>query len=299
MAGPDPRIGTVLHDRYKILDRLGGGSMATVYRGERLKLRRPVAIKFLHESFTADEDGRRRFEVEARAMSRLGHPNCVAVTDFGVDDGRPYLVMDYVTGLSLREVLKLQGGRLPPKRAIALAKQVLAGLAHAHAHGIVHRDMKPDNILVTDVKGHGEQARIADFGLAKLRDDVTVTTGIALGTPSYMSPEQTLGESVDERTDIYSTGIIMYEMMVGWKPFQASDAFDLMRMHREVEAPSLASGAPDVGFSKGLEAAVHTALAKAREERHPSADVFLEVLGKVPEALPEGAQRRKWWRFWA
>jgi serine/threonine-protein kinase len=298
MAGPDPRIGTVLHERYKILDRLGGGSMATVYRGERLGLRRPVAIKFLHESFTADDDGRRRFEVEARAMSRLGHPNCVAVTDFGVDQGRPYLVMDYVTGLSLREVMRLQGGRLPVRRAVDLVCQVLAGLTHAHAEGIFHRDIKPDNILIADVKGHGEQARIADFGLAKLRDDVTVTTGIALGTPSYMSPEQTMGESVDERSDIYSTGIILYELIVGWKPFQASDAFKLMRMHRETLPPPMATNAPDLQLSPKLEAVVQTALAKAREDRFQTADEFLEALARVPEALPEGSARRKWWRFW-
>lgn len=284
----------MLHDRYMILDRLGGGSMATVYRGERVKLGRPVAIKFLHESFAIDEDGRRRFEVEARAMSRLIHPNCVPVTDFGVDHGRPYLIMDYVTGLSLREVMRLANGPLSTPRAIHIISDVLAGLGHAHRQGIFHRDMKPENVLVTDVDGLGEQARIADFGLAKLRDDVTVTTGVALGTPGYMSPEQTLGQSVDERTDIYSCGIILYEMLIGFKPFQSDSPFEVMRMQREDEPPSLTGGA---GFEvpRKLEAVVKKALEKERDDRFETADAFQQALAKAEKALGEVAP---WWKFW-
>jgi serine/threonine-protein kinase len=272
--------------------------MATVYRGERLKLKRPVAIKFLHESFAVDSDGRRRFEVEARAMSRLVHPNCVAVSDFGVDHERPYLVMDYVTGLSLRDALELEAGPMHAGRAVRLVQEILAGLSHAHQQGIIHRDLKPENILITDVTGHGEQARIADFGLAKLREDATVTTGIALGTPSYMSPEQTLGESADERTDIYSVGIILFELLTRQKPFAADSPFELMRLHREVLAPSLESSTVGLKFSKRLESAVQTALAKERVSRFDSADAFLHALGKVPELIPEGQRKRSWWRFW-
>ncbi|HKE20143.1 MAG TPA: serine/threonine-protein kinase, partial [Kofleriaceae bacterium] len=195
MVGPDPHLGTVLHDRYLVSERLAEGAMAVVYRGERIGLKRQVAIKFLHESYASSEDGLRRFEVEARAMSRLAHPNCVAVTDFGVDNGAPYLVMDFVTGNSLRDVLE-EDIRMRPTRAVAIVRQVLAGLTHAHGQGIVHRDVKPENIVVSPVEGHGEHVRILDFGLAKLRDENSVTSGLAVGTPGYMAPEQTVGERV-------------------------------------------------------------------------------------------------------
>ena len=283
MQGSDPRIGTVLQDRYLLLERVGEGAMAVVYRGQRVGLNREVAIKFLSEAHAADQDTRRRFEVEAKAMSRLTHPNCVAVTDFGVDQGSPYLVMDYLTGRSLRELLRLEN-RLPPEKAVGVVRQVLAGLSHAHAQGIIHRDIKPENILEVSVEGHGEQMRIVDFGLAKLRDQASVTTGVALGTPGYMSPEQTVGEKVDERTDVYATGILLYELLVGWKPFHAESPFEVMRMHREVQPPPLAQAAPDIAFSDELEHVIQRALAKLRNTRFPSAATFLDALEATPEA---------------
>ena len=191
MVGPAPRIGTVLHDRYRIVERIGDGA-----------------------EYAATPDGLRRFEVEARAMSRLAHPNCVAVTDFGVEDGTPYLVMEFAPGKSLRELLR-EEEKIAPARAVAIVRQVLAGLVHAHGQGIVHRDIKPENILLASVEGHGEHVRILDFGLAKLRDDAIFTSGMALGTPGYMSPEQTLGRPVDERADVYATGILLHELIAG------------------------------------------------------------------------------------
>lgn len=298
MAHEDPRIGTVLADRYLLLEQVGEGTMATVYRAERLRLKRSVAVKFLRESFAVDEDGRRRFEVEARAMSRLEHPNCVSITDFGVDHESPYLVLDFVSGRTLREVMQFQSGPMAPRNVVKLIKQILAGLSHAHHHGIVHRDMKPDNVLVTEIVGHGEQARIVDFGLAKLRDDATVTSGVALGTPSYMSPEQTIGESADVRTDLYAAGVILFEMLAGNRPFQADSPFDVMRMHRESPVPSLAAMTPGTDFSKQIEAVIQTALAKDRERRYSSADEFSKALDQVPEASPEGYIKKSWWQFW-
>jgi eukaryotic-like serine/threonine-protein kinase len=283
MAVPDPRVGTVLQGRYKVLERRTEGSMGVVYRGERLAINRPVAIKFLSEGYAVTEDGRRRFEVEARAMSRLEHPNCVPVTDFGVDEGSPYLVMDYVNGRTLREML-VDEWRLPPARAVALVRQVLAGVAHAHAQGIIHRDLKPENVLVTPVEGHGEHARIVDFGLAKLRDDGSFTTGVAVGTPGYMSPEQTIGEKADERADVYACGIILYELLTGAKPFQSEIPFEVMRQHREVPPAPLATAADGVAISPRLEAVVMKALAKAREDRYQSASAFREALESVDEA---------------
>ncbi len=293
MAGSDPRIGTVLHDRYRVLERVAQGSMATVYRGERVKLNRQVAIKFLHESFASSEDGRRRFDVEARAMSRLSHPNCVSVTDFGVHQGSPYLVMDFVTGPSLRELLAIYG-RFPPVRAIEIMRQILAGLAHAHAQGIIHRDLKPENILVASVEGHGEHMLIADFGLAKLRDDHSVTTGIALGTPGYMSPEQTTGESADVRADIYTAGILLYELLIGHKPFHAESPFEVMRMHREVTPMPLRMALPEQPFSGPLEQVIARALAKQRDDRFPTATQFLSALEATPEAKRSEPRSRSW-----
>ena len=281
MVGPDPRIGTVLHERYRIVERIGDGAMGAVYRGERVKLGRSVAIKFLLEEYAATPDGLRRFEVEARAMSRLAHPNCVAVTDFGVDDGTPYLVMEFAPGRSLRQILRDEQ-RLAPARAIAIVRQVLAGLVHAHGQGIVHRDIKPENILLASVEGHGEHVRILDFGLAKLRDDAVFTSGMALGTPGYMSPEQTLGRPVDARADVYATGILLHELIAGLKPFLSDDPHAVMRMHRDATPTPLRQAGGAV--SAELEAAVLRALAKAPADRFASASAFLDALRGVPEA---------------
>ena len=179
------------------------GAMGAIYHAARVKLGRSVAIKFLEVSFTAEQTELvGRFEREARAMSRLGHPHCVSVIDFGVSK-TPYIVMEYVTGTSLDKLIAK--GRTEPGRAIRIVRQVLAGLAHAHGQGIVHRDIKPANIMLTEATGTGDHARILDFGLAKLLDSASQdisTVNVVLGTPSYMSPEQSRGESVDERSDI-------------------------------------------------------------------------------------------------
>src|SRR4051812_23746104 len=150
LTPPDPRIGQVLQARYRILERVAAGAMGVVYRGERVELGRPVAVKFLHPWIAAQKAFRARFETEARAMSRLAHPNCVSVMDFGVE-GAPYLVMDFVTGATLRKTM--ESGRLAPPRAVNIARQLLAGVAHAHAQNIVHRDLKPDNLILTDTDG--------------------------------------------------------------------------------------------------------------------------------------------------
>jgi serine/threonine-protein kinase len=195
--------------------------------------------------------------------------------------------MDFVTGSSLRDVLEAEV-RMRPTRAVAVVRQVLAGLTHAHGQGIVHRDVKPENIVISPVEGHGEQVRILDFGLAKLRDENSVTSGLAVGTPGYMAPEQTIGEKVDERADLYATGIILFELMAGRKPFQAESPFDVMRMHRESPIPPLSAAAPGVTISSELEDVVRRALAKSRAERFSTAGAFLEALEATPEA--EGSQ---------
>jgi eukaryotic-like serine/threonine-protein kinase len=282
-AVTDPRIGTVLQERYRILQRLAAGGMGVVYRGERLELGRTVAIKFLHSWMASDPSFQRRFQIEAQAMSRLSHPCCVSVIDHGVQDGAPFMVMDFVTGQPLRTLLREQGP-FGAKRAVGLVRQVLAGLAHAHAQGIVHRDIKPDNILLAEAVGLGDQVRILDFGLARLRDTVSgLTLGMAVGTPSYMAPEQCRDGEIDARTDLYAVGVLLFELLTGARPFESERAAELMRKHQEEPPPSLASRCAGAGFSEALETVVRRALAKPPAERFQSAADFSAAL----EALPE------------
>jgi serine/threonine-protein kinase len=279
---PDPRIGHLLQDRYRILSKLASGAMGVVYKGERVQLGRPVAVKFLHPWIAAQKAFLSRFENEAKAMSRLAHPNCVSVIDFGVD-GSPYLVMDFVTGRTLREAML--AGPLPLERVFKIAQQLLAGLAHAHAQGIVHRDLKPENLILSGEAGIEEHLRILDFGLAKLRDGPAMTAGFAVGTPSYMSPEQSGGDGkVDARTDLYAVGVLLFEILAGKKPFVSENVGELIFMHREAPPPLLREAAPAAGYSPALEAAIAKALSKLPEDRFQSAADFAAALAATPDA---------------
>jgi len=270
MASPprlDPRIGRVLQSRYRVVSRVAAGAMGIVYRGERVGLGRPVAIKFLQFGAAPPTEMRRRFEIEAKAASRMSHPNCVPVIDFGTEADIPYLVMDFVAGQSLRDLMS--SGPLPVPRALRIARQILAGLAHAHAHGIVHRDIKPENILVWS-DAMGEQVQITDFGLAKL-DALGVSQEVAIGTPSYMSPEQTLGLPVDARSDVYGAGVLLFELLTLRKPFSGLNPFETMRLQREAPVPAFEDLAPDRLVPRGIEGVVRCALAKDRNDRYRSA----------------------------
>ncbi|WP_309890487.1 protein kinase domain-containing protein [Archangium sp.] len=282
-AVTDPRIGTVLQERYRILQRLAAGGMGVVYRGERLELGRAVAIKFLHPWMAADSSFQRRFQIEAQAMSRLSHPCCVSVIDYGVQGDSPFMVMDFVTGQTLRTLVR-EGGPVPVKRALGIVRQVLAGLAHAHAQGIVHRDIKPDNILLTEAIGLGDQVRILDFGLAKLRDTVSnLTTGLAVGTPSYMAPEQIRAGEIDVRTDLYAVGVLLFELLTGAKPFDGERVAEVMRKHQEETPPTLGSLRAGAGFSQELEAVVRKAMAKQPVDRFQTAADFAGALEGLPD----------------
>lgn len=274
----DPRIGAVVDGRYRILQFLAGGAMGVVYRGERLQLGRQVAIKFLHAPFAGISDFAKRFEQEARAMSRLEHPHCVSVMDFGIS-GSPYIVMEYVTGTTLRDVMDEGPMALP--RASHLIRQLLAGLAHAHEQGIIHRDIKPANLMLTDHTGTGDHLRILDFGLAKLADSDQSMTSIVVGTPNYMSPEQASAAKLDARSDIYSSGIVLYELLTGCKPFQADDTHEILRLQREEQPPSLAELCPNGTFSAELEQLVRRVLSKSANDRFQTAMEFADALGAL------------------
>lgn len=284
VTNSDPRIGSILNNRYKIIDRIAAGGMAVVYKGERLELGRPVAIKFLQELMLQNPKFISRFESEARAMSKLSHPYCVSVIDFGVE-GAPYIVMDYVEGITLKALIAKE--RISVSRAITLARQILAGIAHAHSQGIIHRDIKPENIMLQEATGVGEQVRIFDFGLAKLMDTgpgASMThSSLVAGTPNYMSPEQSRGLKVDERTDLYSICVLFFELLTGRKPFINDDFLEVVRMHRETVPPSLEETATQMSFSTELEALVARGLAKNPDDRFQTAEEFSLALDTTPE----------------
>ncbi len=280
-ASIDPRVGSVLQERYRILERLAVGSMGIVYRAERLLLGRPLAVKFLHASYAADPTFIQRFERETRVMGRLAHPHCVSVIDFGVDGG-PYVVMEFVDGGTLRALL--ESGRVPVARAVQITRQILAGLAHAHSLGIIHRDIKPANIILMDATGTGDHVRILDFGLATLREAHSADishSAIVIGTPNYMSPEQSVGGKADVRSDVYSTGVVLFELLTGRKPFTSDDTFELLGMHRTAPIPRLADVAPDTDFPPGLQEVIERALAKQQEDRFQTAMEFAVALDEA------------------
>jgi eukaryotic-like serine/threonine-protein kinase len=278
-----------LQGRYWIQSQLEAGAMSTVYRGERLVVGRPVAIKFLSAALAAEEAFLDQFRNEVRALSRVCHPNCVSMVDFGVE-GTPYVVMELLGGVSLRQILNDNYGRIPPPRVLHLARQLLAGLAHVHMQGIVHRDVKPENLLVSNEPGFDDHLRIVDFGLAQLHDGPAMSTGVTIGTPGYMAPEQCSREQItDERTDLYAVGVLLFEMLTGAKPFNSSKVGDIIRMHLEGPIPRIRELAPKAELSESLEAVVARAMAKAPDDRHPTAAAFAAAL----DATPEGSARRE------
>ncbi len=286
----DPRLGLVLEGRYRIDERLAAGGMGVVYRGERLGLAKPVAIKFLHRSAALDDERRQRFEREAAAMSRLSHPNLVSIIDFGSYDDVPYLVMEYHPGQTLQKLLA--SGALLPSRAVFIARQMLAGLGSAHASGVVHRDLKPANVLLVGKPGE-DLVKILDFGVAKLLEgdgrpsELSVMAGTLLGTPEYMAPEQIRCELVDPRADLYAMGILLYEMLTGRRPFEGERDLAVLRQQLEDMPPSPRALTPQLSLA--LEAVVLRALQKNREHRWPWAEAFSEALSNVPEDRVPGA----------
>jgi len=269
------RVGDLIDERYKLVEVMASGSMGAVYKAERVPVGKIVAVKFLHASFANDSEFQARFDRETRVMSKLAHPNCVSVVDFGVWKDEPYIVMDFVAGTTLRQ-REDEGGRIAVTQALQIARQLAAGLAHAHAQGIVHRDIKPANIMITDEIGHGERVRILDFGLARLRGNVgrdATQTNVVVGTPNYMAPEQTVpGGTIDARTDIYAVGVVLFEMIAGERPFRAEDTMQLLGMHRAAPTPKLADRLPEsVELPDGLQELIETAMAKSPDDRYQSA----------------------------
>ncbi len=270
-------IGTQLSGRYRLESKLGSGGMSTVYLAVDEVLDRRVAIKIMHREISDQEDQLERFRREARAVASLSHPNLVAVIDAGDDGGHPYIVFEYVPGETLKKRIDTEG-RLGLDEATAYAIEIGRGLAAAHAARLIHRDVKPQNVLI-DAEG---RAKITDFGIARSLEAHGLTaTGRVLGTTDYVSPEQAMGKEVDARTDVYSLGILLYEMLTGDVPFVAETQVGVAMKHVNENVPDVQKKRPET--SAALAAALERAVAKDPDDRYPDMNHFLADLEQALE----------------
>jgi tRNA A-37 threonylcarbamoyl transferase component Bud32/tetratricopeptide (TPR) repeat protein len=289
----DPQLGRIIGERYRVLSPLGRGGMGAVYRVEHVMMKKEMALKLLHPELSRLEEVGKRFEREAEAAAKLDHPNIISVTDFGrTSDGQLFLVMELLNGRSLTDVIRPGGvGRpLPVARAIHILRQILRALEHAHAVGIVHRDLKPDNVMLVERDGEQDVVKLLDFGIAKMtitdgqqqsgtpKPETLTQAGIVFGTPEYLSPEQAMGEEADRRADLYSAGIVLYEMLTGKRPFEAASKVAVVSMHLTQKALPVTRAAPTAQIPPWLERVVERAMAKKRDERYASAQEFLQGL---------------------
>src|SRR5690348_5258890 len=268
--------GTTLNGRYRLEDRIGAGGMSTVYRATDETLQRTVAIKLMNREIATDSDQLERFRREARAVAQLSHPHIVGVIDYGEDDGRPYIVFEYVEGETLKERIR-RSGRLPITEAVAYAIEIARALGTAHARHIVHRDVKPQNVMI-DEEG---SAKVTDFGIARTLDEEGLTAdGRVLGTTDYVSPEQALGRPVTGQSDLYSLGIVLYEMLTGEVPFKGENQVAVAMKHVREQIPDVQYKRPEV--SSALAAVVDAATAKRIEDRYAD---DAELIADLEDAL--------------
>jgi serine/threonine-protein kinase len=269
----------VIADRYELEELVGKGGMSTVYRARDRLLERTVAIKLLHEHYSRDDDYVERFRREARAAARLSHPNIVTVIDRGEADGRQFIVFEYVDGQNLKQLVESKG-RLPVRTALELSIEVGHALAFAHESGLVHRDVKPQNVLL----GNGD-VKVTDFGIAHSGDvkQGLTQTGTVLGTSDYIAPEQATGQRVSELSDVYSLGVVVYELIAGEPPYKGESFLAVAMRHVNDPVPSLAEVRPEVPLR--LDAALRKAMAKAPADRFASMSAFVKELESVVDEL--------------
>jgi serine/threonine-protein kinase len=294
----DSFVGRVLEGRYRIEARLGEGGLGTVYRAQHLKLARSVAIKVLREDLRSVPQIRARFEREVKALSSLSHPNVVTITDYGISDGIPFLVMELAEG---RELAKMIAEITTPVRALSIVRQILASLAYAHARDVVHRDLKPANVIVRQLPDGRDHVVVLDFGLAKFVGEDSgaelTRSGLVVGTPAYMPPEQMAAgaKKADARSDLYSAGLILFELLTGRRPFLFDEPAELLRAHLVTPPPTLAEALPGSKVEPALEAVITKALAKAPDDRFKTAKAMIEAIDALPiePMLRPGARSSK------
>jgi serine/threonine-protein kinase len=281
----DALVGQTLASKYRIEERISEGGMGTVYRATHVLMEKAVAIKVLHPSLAADDKIVARFTREAKAASRISNPHALNVTDFGEsENGIVFLVMEYLRGKTLKEVIRGEGP-MPLERVVEVTRQICGALDAAHAEGVVHRDLKSDNIMLEEVAGGNDWAKVLDFGIAKILetegpDPELTAPNLIIGTPQYMSPEQcSQASGIDARSDIYSLGIILYEMLVGHVPFTGESATAIMLKHLQEPPPSVLDERKDLPPAVGQ--VIARALSKRPEERHESAGELAEALASA------------------
>ncbi|MEM9070696.1 MAG: serine/threonine-protein kinase [Myxococcota bacterium] len=287
----DPWIGRVIDGRYRIEGVLGTGGVGVVYRAEHTGLRQPVALKVLRHGYEDIEMLRRRFEREATVLSQLRHPNVVSLSDYGIYRGIPYLVMERLHGRTLEDLLDAQGPPAP-EDAVEIARSVARGLAFAHGIGVLHRDLKPGNVFLQELPDDPHHVKLLDFGLAKILvaeleqdGEPTITkAGTVIGTPAYMAPEQGAGQRVDARADVYSLGVLLFELLSGCPPFEADRRADLLRLHMVAPVPDPSSLRPGLVLGRDLQALLLKALAKEPSARYRDGKELLAAF----DALEDG-----------
>ncbi|MFO0596123.1 MAG: serine/threonine-protein kinase [Myxococcaceae bacterium] len=280
MAAPDEHIGKTVANKYRVEQMIGEGGMGKVYKATQLALDKPVVLKVLRQALLSDERTVARFQREAKAASRLNHPNSISVLDFGqADDGAMYIAMEYVQGKDLHNILSREWP-LPEARVIRVMSQVLSALADAHSAGVIHRDLKPENIMVEQRRGEADFVKVLDFGIAKIvdgtNDDGPALTraGFVCGTPEYMSPEQARGAQLDHRSDLYAVGVILYQLTCGMLPFDSDSAVGFATKHLTEVPPPPTKRRPEARVSPAMERLIMKALSKNPDDRPQTAEQF-------------------------
>jgi serine/threonine protein kinase len=300
---PDPRVGTVLADRYRIDSVLGEGAMGKVYAAEHVLMRKRLAVKVLHRELSAVPELVARFEREAMAAANIDHPNIASATDFGrLEDGAVFLALELVEGRCLRD--EIAKGPIPPLRALHIARQIAAALGSAHALSIVHRDLKPENVMLVEKAGDPDFVKVLDFGVARvpigesgpLATGPITRAGMVFGTPEYIPPEQALGQASDGRADLYSLGVVLFEMLTGSRPFTGDTKVSLVGQHIGRPPPLVTERAPGLMLPDGTEALVARLLEKEGARRPQTAEEVVKatdkLLGRRPTRGPFQPTRR-------
>src|SRR5262245_33522536 len=304
----DPLIGRVLSDRYRIVRKIGEGGMGAVYQAEHALIEKKIALKILFQDLTRRPDLIARFLQEAKSASRIGHENVIDISDFGQSpEGLVFIAMEYLDGQDLGKMLKGTGA-MDWERARPILMQITKGLRAAHGNGIIHRDMKPENVYLIQREGRPDFVKVLDFGIAKIVNDDTggpalTQTGMIFGTPEYMSPEQAQGSAPDHRVDVYAVGCIMYHMLTGQVPFTADNFMGILTKHLLEPAVPPRKRRPDLEIPADVEAVCLRAMEKDRDKRYPDMDSFYRALGGaggipfepsqvfVPPRLPKASMK--------
>ena len=283
--GPDPFIGKIIQGRYKVLSRLGEGGMGVVYVAEHVEIEKKVALKVLRDDFSKRPEVVERFRQEARSASKIGHAHIVDVTDFGqLDDGGVFFAMEYLQGMGLNELCR--GVQVPLERAVPIIEQIARALKAAHEMGIVHRDMKPENVFLVNREENQDFVKILDFGIAKISDRDNegkrlTKTGMIFGTPEYMSPEQAAGKPLDHRVDIYALGCIMFELFTGRVPYEGDSFMAILTQHMFEPIPSITEAVPGTDVPPSVQAVVYKAMAKEASDRYETMEELRQDLERA------------------